>query len=189
MGNSEVEKVVEEKVMETGSKLNSQAWKEEGGLIHIPISSGNFSVLDWDNFCELNQVKLDEEVKTYIKKFFNSGGKNDYDHVVILRSPDSKEIRDVADKATELNLVDLSVSDLLFMRMKLADKDIQAMGLWWLATLDNPMDDKVLIIDAIGGCLVRLIKLTDLQNLTNKHDGFAFGIRSGVAVYDVKVSS
>ncbi len=189
MGGRKVKKEVEEMVVETGSKLNSQTWKEEGGLIHIPISSSDFSVLDWDKFCELNQINLNEEVKTYIKKFFNSGGKNDYDHLVVLRSPDSKEIQDIADQATKLDLIDLSVSDLLFMRMKLSDKDIKMMGLWWLATLNNPADDKVLIIDAIGGCQMRLIKLTDLENLTNKRDGFVFGTRSGVAAYDVEVSS
>ncbi len=182
MSNIDTDSEIRKEVIKDIDESSNQAWREEGGIIHIPVSTGAFSLPDWDKYCDLNHLRLDEDVKTYIKKFFNSDSENKYDYVVILKSSDSKEINDVNDKATQLNLIHLSVRDLLFIRMKLSDKEIKAMELWWIAILNNPDDDKVLIIDAIGACLIRLIKSTDLKNLTNKRDGFAFGMKSGFEV-------
>jgi len=120
-------------------------WVEEGGLLYITVTSDGTTGEEWIVRLERRGYRLSDYAEEMLRSedFVPTSGKT-YRIAILpgsLFSDDDRITSNIREEAGRRGLEDPSPEVACLLREFLSDDDLEAMGLWWLAVMHEPIED------------------------------------------------
>ena len=161
-----------------------RVWREQDGVIYFSVTSNGMTGEEWIGHLGSN----DFHVSAYAKEVLRSPGFTPTDgvttEVAVLKelvfSGNSHTTRRIRAEADKRNLTKPNAEVACLIREKFTDEEIEAMGLWWVVVMHEPINSSggpYLLSadrDRRGGCLSAYYDWRDLT--WDRCDGFAFAV-------------
>lgn len=120
-------------------------WREENGVIYLTVTSDGTTGEAWITRLECKGVRLSEYTKRILRsKDFKPTSGVTYEVAVLkgsLFSDDDRTVQNIRDKANEMNLTTPNAEVACLIREQFSDKEIEAMGLWYIVAMHEPIKD------------------------------------------------
>lgn len=163
----------------------SRSWREEDGVIYFSVTSDGTEGVDWIKCLEGNGFRIGDYAKQVLRSpdFKPTSGVTTEVAVLngtLFEDNDriTKKIRAEADKR-KLDKPNAELACLI--RLKFTDKEIEAMGLWYIVAMHEPINDSDGVPDLLyasrGGGGRWLSACSDgPDDGWGRDDGFAFAV-------------
>jgi len=121
-------------------------WREVDGVIYITVTLDKPTAGDkWISRTETNGNRAGDYVKSVLRsKKFKPSVAGTYEIVILkgsLFEDDDRITQNIRTKADEMKLVKPNADISCLIREQFTDKEIEAMGLWWIVTMHEPIED------------------------------------------------
>jgi hypothetical protein len=121
-------------------------WREQDGIIYLlPFTSDGTTGEEWIELLLKADRKVSDRAKEILRSsdFHPTSGITT--EVVVLKgmlfSDDDRITKNIRAKAAELNLTVPNAEAACFIRLMFTDKELETMGLWWIAVMHEPIAD------------------------------------------------
>ncbi len=123
----------------------ARAWREENGVIYFSVTSDGTSGEDWIKRLEGNGFRVSDWAKSVLRSSAFKPTSGITTEIAVLKSElfqdedrITKKIRAEAEKR-KLGVPNAEVACLI--RETFSDKELEAMGLWWIVVMHKPIKD------------------------------------------------
>ncbi|MDP2631568.1 MAG: hypothetical protein Q8P30_02240 [Candidatus Uhrbacteria bacterium] len=147
-----------------------RAWREEDGVIYFTLTSDGTTGQEWISRLEESGFRVRDYAKSVLcsHDFRPTTGVTTV--VAVLKGMFFEDCDRVTgkirDEATKRGLTNPGAEVACLIREKFSDKDIEAMGLWWIVTMHDPIKDS----DGVP-CLLGAYRDGDGSWLVADYDG------------------
>ncbi len=156
-------------------------WIEKNGVIRFSVTSDGTNGEEWIARLESKGFRVGDYVKSVLRsKDFKSTNKIIYEIAVLkgeLFSDSDRITRTIRKEAKERKLFIFNAEAACLIREKFSDKELEAMGLYWIVAMHEPIKDsdgvpKLLFASRDGSWL--LTSYDDTDDEWHRGCGFAF---------------
>ena len=121
-------------------------WREVGDVIYLTVTLDKPMTGDkWILRLEENDHRASNYVKTLLRsKNFTSSAVGTYQIVILkgsLFEDNDRNLQKILAKGKEMNLQTPNTDIACLIREQISDKEIEEMGLWWIITIHEPIQD------------------------------------------------
>ncbi len=123
----------------------TRSWREENGVIYFSVTSDGTTGEDWIKRLEGNDLRIGDYAKQVLRSPDFKPTNGVVIEVAVLKGKlfedndrITKKIRAEADKR---KLSEPNAELACLIREKFTDKEIEAMGLWWIVAMHEPIND------------------------------------------------
>ncbi|MBU1160160.1 hypothetical protein KKD04_03220 [Patescibacteria group bacterium] len=120
-------------------------WREESGVIYFSVTSDGTSGQDWIKRFESNGFQVSDWAKSILHSLDFKPTLGVTTEIAIIKgglfSDSERTTRKICLEAERRNLSKPNAEVACLIREKFSDKEIKAMGLWWIVTMHEPIKD------------------------------------------------
>jgi hypothetical protein len=123
----------------------ARCWREEDGVIYFEVTSDGTTGPEWIKRLEKNGFRVSDYAKSLLRSpdFISTNGVTT--KIVVLPGKifeDSDRItKKIRVEAERRGFVKVNAETACLAREVLSDKDLEAMGLWWITIFHDPIED------------------------------------------------
>jgi len=126
-------------------KFTQSDWREENGVIYFSVTSDGTSGQDWIKRLESNGFQVSDWAKSILHSLDFKPTSGVTTEIAILKgslfSDSNRTTRNIYAEADRRNLTKPNAEVGCLIREKFSDKEIKAMGLWWIVVMHEPIKD------------------------------------------------
>ncbi|MFH1956553.1 MAG: hypothetical protein ABIJ28_02825 [Patescibacteria group bacterium] len=125
--------------------FENNEWREESGVIYFSVTSDGTSGQDWIKRLESNGFQVSDWAKSILHSLDFKPTSGVTTEIAILKgslfSDSNRTTRNIYAEADRRNLTKPNAEVGCLIREKFSDKEIKAMGLWWIVVMHEPIKD------------------------------------------------
>ncbi len=130
-------------------------WREEDGAICFPATSNGMTGKEWIKRFESKGIKIGDYAKyLLLSRDFKPSKKGTVHQVAVLKgslfSDNDRTTANIRQEADKRKLGKLNAEVACLIRDMFTDKEIEAMGLYWIVTMHEPIKDSDGYPDLLG---------------------------------------
>mgnify|MGYP001572202345 CR=1 FL=1 len=122
----------------------TRSWCEQDGVIYFNITSNGRTGLEWERFCDENKYQLSPEARFLLRSDDFKPTSCVTTEIAVLEGilfEDNDRItKKIHAEANKRKLEKLNAEAACLIREKFSDKEIEAMGLWWIIVMHKPIE-------------------------------------------------
>jgi hypothetical protein len=166
-----------------------RSWREENGVITFSVTSDGTTGEDWITRLESKGFRLSDRAKQVLcSPDFNSAPAGVTTKVAVLKGTlfedDDRITQKIRAEADQRRLSKPNAEVACLIREKFTDKEIEAMGLWHIVAMHEPINDS----DG-DPYLLNVRHFDGGRGLVACSDGFVYGCDSGLGFAFAQVSA
>jgi hypothetical protein len=122
-----------------------RSWREENGVIYFSVTSDGTSGEEWITRLESKGFRINNYAKSVLRsKNFKSEKPTTYEIAVLkgeIFSDNKRITKNIRKEARKRSLSIPNAEVACLIREKFSDKELEAMGLYWIVTMHEPIKD------------------------------------------------
>jgi len=168
----------------------TRSWREQDGVIYFSVTSDGTTGEEWIKRLEKNGFRVSDYAKSVLrsKDFKPTSGVTTEIAVLkgMLFEENERITKKIRDEAARRNLVTPNAEIACLIREKFTDKEIEAMGFWWIVAMHDPIEDydgDLLLLSANRhdrGCGLNAFRGSPGDGWDHE-DGFAFSVEQVIS--------
>lgn len=139
---------------------STRSWREENGVIYFSVKSDGTTGPEWERWYDENGYNLSDEARFILNSpdFKATNGMTIEVAILkgILFKDNDRITKNIRAEADKRKLSKPNAEVICLIRKNFSDKEIEAMGLWWIIAMHEPINDSdgdpdLLLADRHGG--------------------------------------
>lgn len=120
-------------------------WREQDGVIYSSFTSDGTTGEEWINRLEKQGFRIGDYAKSVLRSEGFKPTKGVTTEIAVLKgelfADNDRITKNIRKEANKRKLQKPNAEVACFIREKFSDKDLEAMGLWWIVTMHEPIKD------------------------------------------------
>ena len=134
----------------------TRSWREEDGIIYFSVTSDGTTGEDWIKCLEGNGFRVGDCAKQVLRSpnFTPTSGMKTEVAVLkgMLFEDNDRVTEKIRAEGALRKLEEPNAEVACLIRLKFTDKEIEAMGLWYIVAMHEPINDSVGVPDLLSAC-------------------------------------